>query len=69
MNAKNPKKLCPKTGKPIRFCKCALHVHKRLMAKRRRAASRVISRRSISATYWSLPEIPAREVEQEGEIQ
>jgi len=61
----NPKKLCPKTGRPIRFCKCGVHIHKRLMAKRRRAASRSRFRRgSISATYWTLPEIPANEVQE-----
>lgn len=71
MNA-NPKKLCPSTGKPIRWCKCGLHVHKRLLAKRRRAASRAHSyRRSrVIAWQWSLPEIPANEVEvQEGATQ
>lgn len=62
---KDKKRICPKTGKPIRFCKCALHVHKRLMAKRRRAASRAHSYRSSRVISWqyTVPEVPASEEE------
>ena len=66
----NGKKICSRTGKPIRWCRCGQHIKARLMAKRRRAASRAHRYRRGSMISWqyNIPEVPANEAQQEDRL-